>query len=256
MTSAGSLPTAWEPQPQEQFLAENEIHIWAARLEQSALSTSHLLRALSPEERSRAEGFYFSRDRHRYIMARAFLRAVLARYLRMDPVDVLLRYSPSGKPALAPERNGDRLQFNLSHSHELALCAVGRGRRLGVDVEWIRPELAGEGIAERFFAPCEVAALRNLPRSRQTEAFFICWTLKEAYLKARGVGLRAPLNQFAVTLAPDQPAALLFDATDRRAASRWSLQSLDVGEDFAAALAVEGQGWRLRRWLWTGEDRI
>jgi 4'-phosphopantetheinyl transferase len=99
-------------------------------------------------------------------------------------------------------------------------------------------------------------ALRILPRSRQTEAFFACWTLKEAYLKARGVGLRVPLNQFAVTLAPDQSAALLFDATDRQAASLWSLQSLDVGEDFAAALAVEGQGWRLRRWLWTGEDRL
>jgi 4'-phosphopantetheinyl transferase len=256
MTSAGSLPAAWDPQPRDQSLAENEIHVWAAFLEQPALSTSHMLRALSPDERSRAERFYFPRDRRRYIIAHGFLRAVLARYLGVDPGDVLVRYLPSGKPELAPERSADRLQFNLSHSHELALCAIGRGRRLGIDVEWIRRDLAGEGIAERLFAPCEAAALRILPRSRQTEGFFARWTLKEAYLKARGVGLRVPLNQFAVTLAADQSAALLFDATDRQAASRWSLQSLDVGAAYAAALAVEGQGWRVRRWLWTGEDRM
>jgi 4'-phosphopantetheinyl transferase len=256
MISSGSLPTTWESQTRAQILAENEIHVWAAHMEQPALSTSRMLRALSPDELSWADRFHFPRDRRRYIIARGFLRAVLAQYLRIDPVDVLVRYLSSGKPVLAPERSGDRLQFNLSHSHDLALCAVGRGRRLGVDVEWIRPEFAGEGIAERLFAPCEAAAIRSLPRSRQIEAFFACWTLKEAYLKARGVGLQIPLNQFAVTPAADQSAALLCDATDQQAASRWSLQSLDVGEAYAAALAVEGHGWRLRRWLWTGEDRL
>jgi 4'-phosphopantetheinyl transferase len=215
-----------------------------------------MLRTLSPDERSQAARFYFPRDRRRYIIARGFLRAVLARYLRIDPADVLVRYLPSGKPVLAPEWSEDPLQFNLSHSHELALCAVGRGWRLGIDVEWIRPEFAGAEIAERLFAPAEAAALRALPRSCQTEAFMAYWTLKEAYLKARGVGLQVPLNQFAVTLAAGQSTALLFDVTDQQAASRWTLQSLDVGEAYAAALAVEGRGWRLRRWLWPGEDRM
>jgi 4'-phosphopantetheinyl transferase len=252
MTSAGSLPAAWEPQARDQSLTEDEVHVWAALLKQPALSASHMLRALSSDERARAERFYLPRDRRRYIIARGFLRAVLARYLRIDPVDVLMSYLPSGKPVLAPELSGDQLQFNLSHSHDLALCAVGRGRRLGIDVEWIRADLAEEGIAERLFAPREAAALRALPRSRQTEAFFACWTLKEAYLKARGVGLQIPLNQFEVALAPGQSAALLFDATDQQAASRWSLQSLDIGGAYAAALAVEGRGWRLQRWVWTG----
>ncbi|HEX3272216.1 MAG TPA: 4'-phosphopantetheinyl transferase superfamily protein [Ktedonobacterales bacterium] len=248
------MPAAWAPQPRDQSLQENEIHVWAAPLEQPALSAAPMLRALSSDERSHAERFYFPQDRRRYVIAHGFLRAVLARYLRVDPVDVLMRYLPSGKPELAPEWSGERLHFNLSHSHELALCAVGRGRSLGVDVEWIRAGLAVEGIAERLFAPREAAALRILPRSYQTEAFFTCWTLKEAYVKARGAGLQTPLNQFEVALTPGQLTALLFDATDQRAASRWSLQSLDVGGDYAAALAVEGRGWRLQRWVWTGQE--
>ena len=254
MTSPSFLPAAWRSQPRDQSLPENEIHVWAALLESPALFASQLLQTLSSDERTRAERFHFPRDRHRYIVAHGFLRAVLGWYLRMAPADVPMRSLPSGKLVLAPERGGERLQLNLSHSNALALCAVARGRRLGVDVEYIRAELAEKGIAERFFALREVDALRALPRSRQTEAFFACWTLKEAYLKARGTGLRLPLNQFAVVPASGEgeAAALLFDATDRHAASRWSLQSLDVGDAYAAALAAEGQGWALRRWLWTG----
>ena len=256
MTSAGSLPAAWQPQPRDQSLPQDEVHVWAALLERPALCASHMLQALSSDERARAELFHFPRDRHRYIIAHGFLRAVLGRYLRIDPVDVPMRSLPSGKPVLALERGADQLQFNLSHSHERALCAVGRGRRLGIDLEWMRAGLDVEGIAERLFTPREAAALRALPQSRQTEAFFACWTLKEAYIKARGAGLQMPLNLFEVTLAPGQSAALLVDATDRQAASRWSLQSLDVGGAYAAALAVEGRGWRLQRWVWTGEEPV
>jgi len=252
MTITGTFPAEWQPQMRGRSLTEGEIHVWAALLEQPALSASQMLRVLSSHERARAARFHFPRDRHRYIIAHGFLRAILGQYLSIDPVDAPLRYLPSGKPVLAPECSDDQLQFNLSHSHELALCAVGRGRRLGIDVEYIRAEVAEGGIAERFFASREVAALRALPRSRQAEAFFACWTLKEAYLKARGAGLRIPLNQFEVVAVPGQSAALLLDETDPQAASRWSLHTLDIGEGYAAALAVEGQGWRLRRWLWTG----
>jgi 4'-phosphopantetheinyl transferase len=255
MTSVGSLPAAWQPQPQDRLLTENEVHVWAALPERPALSTAHMVRVLSADERERAARYHFPTDRHRYIRAHAFLRAVLGRYLRVEPQEVLVRYLSSGKPVLAPEQCGDQLHFNLSHSHELALCAVGRGRRLGIDVEYMRADLAEERIAERFFAPREAATLRALPQSRRAEAFFACWTLKEAYLKARGVGLRTPLNRFEVAFTPGESAALLLDATDRQAASLWSLQSLDVGGGYAASLAVEGHGWRLQRWLWTGDDR-
>ncbi|HEU5348398.1 MAG TPA: 4'-phosphopantetheinyl transferase superfamily protein [Ktedonobacterales bacterium] len=183
-------------------------------------------------------------------MAHGVLRKILGRYMNLAPAEVRISALPDGKPALAPELRGDHLEFNLSHSHELALIAVGKGRQLGIDVEHIRAELNGEEIAERFFSPLEAALLRSLPQGVRLAAFFAVWTRKEAYIKARGNGLRKPLDQFAVAIAPGQPAALLYDESDPDALSRWSLRSLDVGLDYAASVAVEGQDWGLRRWLW------
>ena len=252
MTNTGSFLSTWRTPPRDLLLRDDEIHVWAAFVDQPPTFVSRMLRVLSSDERARAERFHFPRDRHRYIIARGFLRAILGRYLNIDPADVSISYLPSGKPVLAPEWSGDQLLFNLSHSHELALCAVGRGRRLGIDVEYVRAELAAERIAERFFSPGEVTTLRALPQSCQAEAYFACWTRKEAYIKARGEGLQIPLNQFEVVVAPGQPAAVLHDEVDPQAKSRWSLQSLDLGPRYAAALTVEGQGWQLRRWLWAG----
>lgn len=104
----------------------------------------------------------------------------------MEPGQLRFSYSPHGKPGLAVGFRGRGVEFNLTHSHGLALFAITRGRRLGIDLEFMRPETANEQIAERFFSPWEVAALRALPKDLQTEAFFKCFTRKEAYLKARG----------------------------------------------------------------------
>ncbi len=250
MTSPGSFPALWQV-PRYRALSEDEIHVWTAFLDKPAPCVARMLRVLSSEERAWAERFHFPRDRHRYIIAHGILRAILGQYLNIDPADVLVRYLPSGKPVLAPEWSGDQLQFNFSHSHQVALCAVGRGRRVGIDVEYVRAEFAEEGIAERFFSPREVAALRALPRNCQAEAFFACWTRKEAYIKARGEGLRIPLNQFEVVVVPGQPAALLYDEADPQAVSRWSMRSLDLGPAYVAALTVEGHGWQLHPLLWT-----
>ena len=150
MTSAGSLPAAWQPQPRDQSLPQDEVHVWAALLERPALCASQMVQSLSSEERAQAELFHFPRDRQRYIIAHGFLRAVLGQYLRIDPVDVPVRSLPSGKPVLALERGADQLQFNLSHSHERALCAVARGRRLGIDLEWIRAELDVDDVLRKW----------------------------------------------------------------------------------------------------------
>jgi hypothetical protein len=101
----------------------------------------------------------------------------------------------------------------------------------------------------------EIAALRALPSSLQREAFFTCWTRKEAYIKARGLGLSLPLDQFDVSLAPGEPPALLNTRWDPAEASRWSLCAIAVAPDYAATLAVEGNGWRLRCWEWMGVRR-
>jgi 4'-phosphopantetheinyl transferase len=143
------------------------------------------------------------------------------------------------------------LRFNLSHAHERALYAFARGAEIGVDVEYVRQDFACEEIARRFFSPREVADFCSLPKSQRALAFFHCWTRKEAYVKAIGEGLSMPLNEFDVSLLPGQPAALLRNSRQPGEVRRWSMQALDVASGYAAALAVEGHGRRLRCLDWT-----
>jgi 4'-phosphopantetheinyl transferase len=140
------------------------------------------------------------------------------------------------------------LRFNVSHSHSLALYAITRAREVGVDVEHIRPEIAQEKIAERFFSPREVTVLRALPTPLQASAFFACWTRKEAFIKAKGDGLTLPLDQFDVSLAPGEPATLLRTAWDPQEAACWALQDLAPAPGYRAAVAVAGHAWRLTCW--------
>ncbi len=159
-------------------------------------------------------------------------------------------YSNYGKPLVANEDNGNDLRFNLTHSHGLALLAVTRGRDIGIDVEYLRDmERDGELLAERFFSPRETAALRSLPPELRREAFFHCWTRKEAYIKANGKGLSLPLDEFDVSLHPGEQAALLATQHDPDDARRWSMRSLLPADGYIAALTVEGPSWR----LWCGD---
>ncbi len=170
----------------------------------------------------------------------------MGRYAGREPSAIAFRYGGWGKPGLDEARDGDGLQFNLSHSGDLALLAVARGRRLGIDVEAVRPMADAGPIAARFFSPRECERFRRLPESEQLAAFFRCWTRKEAYMKATGAGMSMPLDQFDVTLSPGEPPALLRVEGLPDEPSRWSYRDLDPGPGYLAALAVEGTGWRLR----------
>jgi 4'-phosphopantetheinyl transferase len=147
---------------------------------------------------------------------------------------------------------GHALQFNLSHSQDLALYAIGRERAVGIDVERIRPVPDAEQIVGRFFSFSEHALFRALPPRQKLEGFFNCWTRKEAYLKARGEGLDRSLSGFDVTLAPGEPARLLADREDPLEVERWSFRALHPASDYSAALAVEGRGWHFVCWQWSG----
>jgi 4'-phosphopantetheinyl transferase len=185
-------------------------------------------------------------------MARATLRLLLGRYLDSDPARLRFCYGAHDKPALAPESGGDSPRFNVSHSHGLALIALTRSREIGVDLEQIRPEIALENIARRFFSQAEVATLFALPPRERGEAFFACWTRKEAYIKAKGGGLTIPLDQFDVSLGRGKPAAILSTRWDPTEACRWSLRDLYPGPGYAAAVAVEGDGGHLACFQWSG----
>ncbi|HEY6333216.1 MAG TPA: 4'-phosphopantetheinyl transferase superfamily protein [Blastocatellia bacterium] len=130
------------------------------------------------------------------------------------------------------------------------MLAFALGRDLGIDIEQIRADFATDDIAERFFSAYEVETLRALPPEQHAEAFFTCWTRKEAFIKAIGEGLSCPLDKFDVTLGPEEPASLLATRVEGQPASKWSMRSLDAGEGFKAAIVVEGQNWDLRVRSW------
>jgi 4'-phosphopantetheinyl transferase len=149
------------------------------------------------------------------------------------------------------------LQFNLSHSHQMALLAFTRGRNVGVDIEYMRPDVEFEQLARHFFSPTECAVLLDMASVLRKETFYNCWTRKEAYIKARGEGLSIPLDMFDVSLRPGEPAALLQCREDQAEVARWSLHALMPGELYAAALAVEKTrehpGHGILCWDWSEE---
>src|SRR5271155_3096552 len=231
-------------------LREGEVHAWRVALNRSEAELLRLRGTLSIEETLRADRFYFQRDRDAFMATRGTLRQLLGRYVGCAPGEIAFEYGPYGKPHLRGAPPGLSLDFNVSHSHGLALMAFSLGRKLGIDVESIRPAVASEEIAERFFSSREVAELQSLPPAMRAEGFFLCWTRKEAYVKAIGNGLQIPLKSFHVSLTPSEPARL--ESADSK---RWTLRSLRPGTGFVGALVAEGKDWDLHCWDWVQESK-
>jgi len=224
-------------------LAADVVDLWKTWLDLPTDKCANFFQTLSDDERERAERFHFPKDRGRFVVGRGFLRALLARYVDVPPGEVCFRYGRCGKPELAvAEQLG--IQFNVSHSHGLAVYALTRQRAVGIDVECIRHIPDMELLAERFFAVPEVTALRSVAREKLAEAFFNCWTRKEATVKACGDGLTLPLDSFTVSLAPGEPARLLSAGPTSLGASRWQLEGLTLAPGYVGAIAVEGTGWQ------------
>lgn len=240
----------WSIPAQDLRLADNEVHVWFVTLKQPPEMRLHLMETLADDEIARANRFRFEKNRRHFIVARGVLRDILSRYVQRTPHELKFEANPYGKPLLLIPANGRKLSFNLSHSGNYALYAVMYDRQIGVDIEQIRSDFGGNEIARRFFSRKEVEALQTLPEEVQKEAFFACWTRKEAFIKAKGKGLSIPLEQFDVTLRPSEPVRLLQTRWDTEEAGKWSLQSLSVAPDYAAAIAVEGHGWQIRNWRW------
>jgi 4'-phosphopantetheinyl transferase len=244
----------WVGAPADLRLLSNDVHVWRASLEQPAQQVQQLAQTLSDDERIRAERFYFERDRKRFIVGRGLLRIILAQYLAIEPHQLQFSYGKRGKPALATTGVYSNLQFNLSHSEELALYAIALERQVGIDLEYIRPTSDVEQLSKRFFCPREYEVIRSLPPKQKQTAFFHGWTCKEAYLKATGEGL-TELQQVEVSLAIGEPAKLLRIAEDSQAAANWSLLKLFPAPGYMGALAVEGHDWRLSCWDWVIGNR-
>ncbi len=244
-------PYCWPDPPAHTGLSCGDVHVWCASLDRLLPGLPALVRTLSEDERKRSERFRFKQDRMRFTLCRGTLRGILSRYLAVSPAQVRFCATARGKPALADANGGDRLRFNLSHSHGYVLYAITGGVEIGVDLERVRPVPEADQIVRRFFSSTENDAYFALPPARRPEAFFNCWTRKEAYLKATGEGFFRPLDRFDVSFVPDAPARLLRVDGDPDEALRWSLQALTPVAGYAAALVTEGPRGRLSCWRWS-----
>jgi len=196
---------------------------------------------LSEHERSRADRCPGAVHRRRYIVAHGALRVLLADYVDVMPRAIAYEIGAHGKPALPADLfSSARVEFNLSHSEDIALVAVARARPVGVDVQHWSPDVEHLRLAQRFFSPRECDALRALSDSsdRIAAGFFAAWTRKEAYLKATGDGIARGLQHFDVSLAPGDRARLLADRLDHDATTRWSMEAFEPAPGYSAAVVV------------------
>lgn len=222
-------------------LAGDEIHLWNASLVQPAPVIAHFATLLSADEKTRAERFYFERDRARYIVGRGLLRKILGAYLGLDPAWIELRYGPYGKPALKVGDLNHTLEFNLAHSADRALYAFCWNRALGVDLEHVRPMENQDDFAAQIFAASESALITSLDADQKQQAFFTIWTCKEAFFKASGDGLTKPIADAEITVDVGGTASLLSIAGDPQQANGWRLETFQPAASYQAALAFRGE---------------
>ena len=237
-----SLP--WSPTRTSPALAQHELHVWRASIDVPSLLLRRFESTLHANEKERAEKFLVPQGRERFVAARGILRELLATYLEIDPEKVDLQYGPQGKPSLSAAHKS-QICFSVSHSQGMGVFAFARGCEVGVDVEQIRANFKGMEIASHFFSSEEIAALAKLPPELATEAFFGCWTRKEAYVKARGQGLSIPLRSFTVRFEDSQQ--LLRDEEG----APWNCYGLGPAAGFAGAVVAKGENWSLKYWEWS-----
>jgi 4'-phosphopantetheinyl transferase len=241
--------------PGELFLPEGEAHVWFVRLQEMSPHFESVLETLSPDEVARAARFRFEEHRNEYVLTRGFLRHIVGCYSGFAPHLLQFRYNSYGKPTLAAEWGGDRLSFSLSHSRGVAVYALTRDQQVGVNLEYSHQDVEFDQVAELYFSPREISLIRQLPSDKKQDAFFSCWTRKEAYVKARGEGLSLDLRSFDVAFAPDQPASLFSVGDDPNKIQRWSLAELSAPVGYTAAFAVGGVAPRIEQCQWPARSK-
>jgi 4'-phosphopantetheinyl transferase len=221
-------------------VADQAIHTLVAELDVSPGAVRDARCLLSDDERKRGDRFVFELDRNRFVAARALLRTQLGRILALPAVSVEFIYGAHGKPALAPALAKSGVRFNLSHSDGRALVAWTHEAAVGADLERVRPVAYGDAVARRFFSDDEQASLQGLEGAAWNEAFFRCWTRKEAFVKAIGDGLRLPLRSFSVPVEERAARARIVVHDAAAGAPTWTLDPVAAGPGFVAAVVSEG----------------
>jgi 4'-phosphopantetheinyl transferase len=230
------------------MLYDDEVHIWLASYKMFHAQLAELHDLLTVDEAERAARFRFEKDRERFIVTHSMLRKLLASYTGISPDQLAFQHNAYGKPSLSSYPQKELLRFNLSHSQDLIIYAFTCTRDIGIDIEYRRTDIEHEQLARHYFSPFERAELQSLPPSLRQQAFFDCWTRKEAYIKARGQGLSLALASFDVTIQPNAPVKLLASRESAHETIRWRFASLPMHSDYAGTVVAEGQDWQMRCW--------
>jgi 4'-phosphopantetheinyl transferase len=227
-------------------LPQHAVHVWYTltpqELDHDLIARFRIL--LTPEERARHDRFVQEKDRRQYLVGKVLVRTILSRYLPRVPHEWIFTTNRFGKPVVANGAPESNLQFNLSHTEGLVACVVARDREVGIDVENVGRSVNLD-VARRFFAPAEVAFLEQLPDDQRQASFFLFWTLKEAYVKARGLGLSLPLEQFAFRLEDLQAPTITFEPVMKEDPADWRFFLPAVpsrAHQVAVAVQHQGQG--------------
>jgi 4'-phosphopantetheinyl transferase len=224
------------------LLPPEEIHLWLAFYDE--ITDERLLSdyrsLLNSAEKEQQVRFYFAKDRLRYLVTRALVRTVMSRYVPIDPRDWVFSTNAYGCPEIANAQGQEAfLSFNISHTESLIVLGVTTRRALGVDVENFRAREVSIEIADRYFAPAEVAALNNVPPQQQQYRFFEYWTFKESYIKARRMGLSLPLDKFSFHYPHDRALEIAIDAELADDAARWQFWQFQPRPEYLVAICAE-----------------
>lgn len=222
-------------------LSSSEIHIYFAFTDE--INDADLLieyqDLLTQKEKDQWQRFYFARHRRQYLITRALIRTTLSRYIDIDPQDWRFSLNKHGRPEISREHGDLNIRFNLSHTDGLVMCGVTLENEIGVDVENKQRKNELLKIADRYFSVLEVSELNQVPGNAQKHRFFEYWTLKESYIKARGMGLSLPLDQFSFHLNHGQPVEISFDPKLKDEPKHWTFWRLIPTEHHIAALAIK-----------------
>jgi 4'-phosphopantetheinyl transferase len=221
--------------PQHLALSDSEVQAWQMKLDFQNLPYAMAYETLSPAECERAQRFHFEQDRQRFVLTRAVLRILLGKYCGCVSQDVCFSYLAHGKPVI----DNDGIQFNVSHTHELAVLAFAATVPVGIDIEYLQRELDYQQLAKRYFSPEEIKAMEAAAEDNHKRIFLELWTRKEALLKATGEGISRTLNQLDVTnqILSYQPKGAASGATE----SNWNFHALSLDANYVGSLVVGGR---------------
>ncbi len=227
-------------------LTEEYVDVWQTRLDLADNIISEYFNLLDKKEQQRALKFKIEDKYRQFVISRGLLRQILGLTLAMDPSSLQFHYEKLGKPYVQECSAGKQINFNVSHSHDIAVIAVTLDRVVGIDIEKQRDDIDHNKLAKRYFSSLEYDCFNQCHDDIRSRVFYTCWTRKEAVVKATGKGIAYGLNKFDVSIHPDDPPEILHTHWDPNEKSQWIMRDLDTDVGFVASLASKGKPFRIR----------